>query len=263
MDFEFSKIFWAVCSPGNVLTILLLFGSIAAMSRFYGTQSFGRRLTFLIALIFFGIALLPVGDLLLQPLENRFPPEKPDHVDGIIVLGGDENPRLSDERGQPIAFTSMLRYMRVAIEARKYPDATLLFSGGSGLVVPYGKVKDFEVAREAMADMGVPVERMKFENKSRNTYENAMMSAQILHPAPAQKWLLITNAWHMPRAMECYRKAGFNVYADPAGYLSGTEQVPPIQFNLEENLLKTTLAVHEYFGLAAYWLRGYIDKPWP
>jgi uncharacterized SAM-binding protein YcdF (DUF218 family) len=104
---------------------------------------------------------------------------------------------------------------------------------------------------------------MIFETRSRNTYENAVFAADAVHPSPRQKWLLVTAASHMPRALACFRKAGWNIYPAPAGYLTGTEPFPPIQFNLEENLLKVTLAAHEYFGLVGYWLKGYIDKPWP
>jgi len=262
-NFALSKIFWTICSPGNLLALLLLWGGFMAVSPFSGRQEFGRRLCFFMALVIFAVAILPIGDWLLMPLENRFPPAIPDQVDGIVIIGGDENPRISDQRGEPVAYISAMRYLVFAKLARDYPKAQLVFSGGPGVIEPYNRMKDGEVAKQALESIGVPVSRMIFETRSRNTYENAVFSADMVHPSKNQKWLLVTNAWHMPRAIACFRKAGWDIYPMPAGYLSGTEKFPPLQFSLEDDLLKVTFAVHEYYGLLEYWLKGYIKKPWP
>ena len=209
------------------------------------------------------IAVLPVGTWALTPLENRLAFNPPDQVDGVIVLGGDENTEVSEARGVPTALDSMRRYVTFAEMARRYPDAKLVFSGGSGLLHPRAPMEDSEVARRIMTAIGVPMDRVIFEKTSRNTYENAVFSADIARPEAAQKWLLVTSAWHMPRAIGCFRKAGWNIDPAPTGYFTtGKYQLHPL-FQFEEQLHMLTLAEHEYVGLVAYWLMGRTSALWP
>jgi uncharacterized SAM-binding protein YcdF (DUF218 family) len=263
MGFILSKVFWAFFAPGNMLVLLLLLGAFLLTARKKGWQDFGRKLCFDIAFLLFFIAVFPVGDWLLTPIENRFPPAKPDHVDGIVLLGGDEKPYLTEQRGQPVAYSSMRRYVEFAALAREYPQAKLIFTGGSGLMQPESKIKDADIAKETLASIGVPVDRMTFEDASRNTHENAVKTAELIHPTAQQKYLLVTSAWHMPRSMACFRKAGWNVYPAPTDYMTGGGMSSRLQFNLAEHLVKIDLAVHEYYGLLAYRAMGYIDTLWP
>ena len=198
-----------------------------------------------------------------MPLENHFEPVLPDHVDGILVLGGDENPLISEGRGQPTVYTSASRYIHMADLAHKYPGARLVFSGGSGLIGSQVKTKDAEVARQVMQIMDMPTDRIIFENQSRNTYENAVMAEKLLRPTPQQNWLLVTSAWHMPRAMGCFRKAGWNIYPQPTDYMTAGKIDTSLHLNLVDHLQKLTIAFHEYSGLLAYWLMGYTDQLWP
>ena len=245
------------------MVLLLLLGGFLATAQRKGWQDLGRKLCFDIAFLLFFLAIFPVGDWLLTPLENRFPPIRPDHVDGIILLGGDERPYLSEMRGQPVAYSSARRYIEFAALARNYPNAKLVFSGGSGLIAPEAKMKDAEVAKEALASIGVPTEKMIFEDTSRNTHENALKTTALIHPGPKEKWLLVTSAWHMPRAIACFKKEGWDIYPAPTDYMTSGVMSAKLQFSLEEHLQKITMATHEYYGLAAYRLMGYTDQAWP
>jgi uncharacterized SAM-binding protein YcdF (DUF218 family) len=241
----------------------LLIGVFLASASTKNWQKIGHRICFEVAVLLFVIAVFPVGDWLLSPLESRFSFTKPEHVDGIIMLGGDEKTLISEKRGQPVAFDSARRYIMFASLAREYPNAKLIFTGGSGLLAPEAKLKDAEVARHILKNLGVPVDRMVFEDTSHNTRENAVRSADVIKPTPQQNWLLITSASHMPRSMACFRKAGWNVYAAPTGYQTTGEFSYKPQFNFEEHLRKMTVAMHEYYGLLAYKLLGYTDELWP
>jgi len=209
------------------------------------------------------MSILPIGSWALTPLENRFPYNPPEHIDGIVLLGGDEEPETSETRGQPTALDSMRRFARFAEMVQRYPEAQLVYSGGSGSLHPRGHMKEADVAAEALKSMGVPTDRIYFENTSHNTYENAVYTASLIRPEPSQNWLLVTSAWHMPRSMACFRKVGWNVYASPAGYLTtGFYQSYP-NFEFARQLRLLTLAAHEYVGLIAYYLMERIDSPWP
>ncbi len=243
--------------------LLLLAGAFLAVAQRESWRVLGRRICFAVALLFFLCAIFPVGDWMLLPLENRFPASKPEHVDGIILVGEDENPELAAARGQPAAHFSADDYIVFASLARRYPQAKLLYTGGSGLIAPNPDLSNAEVARKALGGLGVPVEHMVFEDTSRNTYENAVKSAALVNPTKQQKWLLVTSAQHMPRTVLCFRKAGWNVVPFPASYITSGEFNTRLQFALAAHLFEMELAVHEYLGLVGYKLMGYTDELWP
>src|ERR1700722_10068115 len=251
MEFIISKLFWVFFMPGNFFVLLLLLGAFLAVSHNKGRRQAGRRLCFCVALLLFLIAIFPVGSWGALPLENRFPPEVPAHVDGIIILGGDEQTLISEKRSQPDFMDSGRRYIMFAALARKYPNAKLIFTGGTGMIAPEAKVTQSEVAKEALADAGVPIDHMLFEDRSHNTHENAVMTAALVHPTPQQNWLLVTSALHMPRAMLCFRKAGWNVYPAPAGYFTDGQFSSRLRFDLTDHLNTMTYGVREYYGLIA------------
>ena len=102
---SFSPKILDVCVAGQCAGVLLLvLGAFLAACRRTCWQNAGRRLCFDIAFLLFFIAIFPVGDWMLRPLENRFLPLTLDHVDGIVVIGSDENPLLSEARGQPVMY---------------------------------------------------------------------------------------------------------------------------------------------------------------
>ena len=263
MNFILSKLLWVLLAPANLLVLLLLTGVFLAMAERQGLQDFGKKLSFSVAFLLFFIAIFPVGDWLLLPLENRFPAAKPERVDGIIVIGGDEDVRVTETRGKPTAYQSLARYNEFARLSRLYPNAKLVFSGGMGLVVPGVRTKTADVARAAFEILKVPVENVTFEEKSRNTHENATLSKELAKPSPEQTWLLVTSAWHMPRAIAVFRKAGWNIVPAPTDYITDGRFSTSLNFQLARHIFEVTIAVREYVGLVAYKLLGYTDEVWP
>ena len=166
--------------------------------------------------------------LAAQPLESRFATASLDDgeaFDGIIALGGD------------------FRRFAAAMElAKRLPRAKLLLSAGG---------EEKRVAAAAR-DLGLPADGLILETRSANTFENAIFAARILRPRPRQRWLLVTSAAHMPRAVGVFRKAGFEVAAWPVQRAPGE----PASDMLES-------ARHEWIGLAVYWLRGRTDELFP
>lgn len=263
MSFVASKILWVFMSPANIFVFLFLLGGFFVVSHRPRLAAFGRVLVFNLALLFFLVAIFPVGAWMLIPLENKFPSTRPDRVDGIILLGSGESPTVTLARNQPSVYMSSGRYLRFVTLARNYPQAKLIFTGGSGRLNPETKMRDSEVAKQVLTDLGLPLERLVFEDQSRNTYENAVKSRDLIKPTPQQKWLLVTSAYHMPRAMAVFRKAGWNVEPAPGDYLTDGKFTGKLQFNAVDHLYEMHTAMHEYIGLLAYRLMGYTDELWP
>jgi uncharacterized SAM-binding protein YcdF (DUF218 family) len=211
-----------------------------------------------------GLALCaasPVGVWLTQPLENRFPAvvRSPDHVDGVILLGGSFDLGQSAALGRPVLNEAAGRILTFLALARQYPQAKLVFSGGDPAVFGQG-LTEAAVARRLFDQLGVAPERLRFENHSRNTHENAVYSRALVGPTPDQHWLIVTSAVDMPRAIGCFRSAGWAVTPFPADYHASDGDWFP---GLRKGLMNVDWATHEWVGLVYYRLRGWIPELLP
>jgi uncharacterized SAM-binding protein YcdF (DUF218 family) len=146
--------------------------------------------------------------------------------------------------------------MAAAELARRYPHAQVIFSSGMAPLAK-GEMTEADVARALFAQLGVPASRLTLESRSRNTWENFVYSKNLVHPEPGETWLLVTSAVHMPRAMGIAAKLHWRVLPWPSDYLT-TGKPDGIDWNssLASHLETIELAVHEWAGLAAYWLMG-------
>ncbi len=207
MFFVASKVFWMFLSPIVVLLVLALVGASWSGDRW--RRAF-RSIGIAAILILITVGMTPLGLMAAAPLENRFPQPAADMPPpfGIIVLGGAVNGPVSKARGE-IVFDEGERMIEAAFLAKRYPQARMVFTGGSGSLI--AESKEAPAARELLIELGVDPARIIVEEKSRNTEENAQFTAAIVRPEPKQRWLLVTSAFHMPRAIGVFEKAGFDV----------------------------------------------------
>jgi uncharacterized SAM-binding protein YcdF (DUF218 family) len=252
MGFVVSKVAWFVVSPGNVLLVLLLLGLWRS-----------RRLAWSIAALFVLVALLPIGSWMMEPLESRFPPTPlPERVDGIVVLGGAFSLTLSEKRGQTMLNENAERMTAAVALARRYEKAPLLFTGGEPRIFPEGRT-EAELARAFFLSLGLPEERLRFEDRSRNTFENAVYAYEAAQPKPGETWLLVTTAMHMPRSIGCFRKVGWDIVPYPVDYRTTGDGSFVPDFAFAEGLARINLAFREWLGLAAYRAMGRTDALLP
>ena len=207
--FWLSKLVWLFLSPDSLLLILLIVAWVLARRGFHRRA---KQLLGVVVIVLIVIALLPAGEWVFYPLEKRFPtnPMLPDHVDGIIVLGGTENAVRSALWNQVEMGDAAERDLAFLMLARRYPDARLVFSGGSGSMVDHGH-KAVEVMKRLCEEQGLNLSRVVLEGRSRNTCENVRFSKALVQPAPGETWILVTTAWHMPRSVGIFRKAGWSI----------------------------------------------------
>jgi len=209
----------------------------------------------------------PLGNALVLPLEQRFaavpPPTRGDRVDGIILLGGFEDGWVSAGRGGLGLNESAERFTEGLRLALRHPEAKVVFTGGVGTLVAPG-AEATEPVGALLVEAGIARERLVLEGRSRNTYENALFTRDLVHPAPGERWYLVTSAYHMPRAMGIFRKAGFDVTAYPVDYRTrGTEDLARFFERIPQGLMRVDLAVNEWMGLIAYRALGRTDALFP
>jgi uncharacterized SAM-binding protein YcdF (DUF218 family) len=261
-----SKLFWLFASPINLLLAAAFFGAAFSLRR-AGWRAPALALISVVGLIAIGV--LPLGALVVRPLEDRFatPDPYPSEITGIVVLGGAIDDGISRARGQTVFDEGGSRLTEAFILARRYPQAKVIYSGGdASLLEPGFSAAPGEAAegRKLLIALGLAPERVIAEDRSRNTLENAQFTAKIVHPKPGEAWLLVTSAYHMPRAMGLFRKAGFSAIAFPVDYRTyGDARDWRIVRDVARNFRLFDLAVHEWSGLVGYWLTGKIDEIFP
>lgn len=262
MFFALSKILGFFALPSNLLITIGLIGLVLLCTRFTRLASW-LIVTSLVLIALAGLS--PLGNALILPLEQRFPPWDPSRgpPDGIVVLGGAITPDVSAGRGTVALNEAAERITAAAELAHRYPQARIIFSGGSNALISDEGIEAVFAVRKLEA-VGVAHDRITAEEQSRNTIENAVFSRLIANPKPGDRWVLLTSAYHMPRAMAAFRAAGFPVEAYPIDWRTrGTMDVLRPFSSLGDGLRRTDTAVREWAGLLAYRLAGKTSELFP
>ena len=262
MFFALSKTLGIMMLPTNFLMGLLVLGALLCAT---WLARFGRRLLIAAIVLLVICGFSPLGNLLLYPLESRFPPWDPSAgaPDGIIVLGASIEADLSVAHGTPVVRGSPDRIIAAAALARRYPNARVVFSGGSANLVS-NDAREADFAGAIFESLGVDKSRLIMERESRNTQENAEFSKALVKPKEGERWVLVTSAFHMPRSVGLFRKAGFAVEPYPVDWrVGGRDDLMTLSNVAVEGLARTDLAVREWMGLIAYRITGKIDELLP
>lgn len=262
MFFVLSKTIGYLLLPTNFMIGLGLVGAVLLLTRF---ASLGRKLAITAALLLLICGLSPLGNMLLYPLEARFPAWDPVRgaPDGIVVLGASIEADLSAAHGAPVVRNAPDRIIAAAILARRYPNARVVFSGGSANLLS-NDAREADFAGEVFEGLGIDKSRLTMERRSRNTLENAEFSKALVAPKPGERWLLVTSAFHMPRSIGLFRKAGFPVEAYPVDWRVGGRASLFTFTNLAlEGLWRTDAGTREWMGLIAYRATGKTDDLLP
>ena len=262
MFFLLSKTAGFFALPSNLFMSIGIVGLVLLCTRFV---RFASWLVVTSLVLFAVVGLSPLGYALLLPLEQRFPPWDPSRgpPDGIVVLGGSILPDVSAARGVVKLDDAAERITATVELARRYPNARIIFSGGSAALM-FDQPPEAPFAVKELEALGVARERITAEEQSRNTVENAVFSRLIANPKPGERWLLVTSAFHMPRAMGVFRAAGFPVEAYAVDWRTrGPADLLKLSGSLSEGLTRTDTAVHEWVGLVAYRLTGRTNELFP
>jgi uncharacterized SAM-binding protein YcdF (DUF218 family) len=260
--FVLSKTLGHMIVPTNFLIGIGLLGIILLATRF---ASLGRKLAIFSLVLLAISAFSPLGNFLLYPLEARFPPWDAARgaPDGIIVLGGSIEADISAAHGTAVVRGAPDRIIAAAALALRYPNARVVFSGGSANLIS-NDAREADYAGAIFESLGIAKSRLIMERRSRNTLENTEFSKALLAPKDGERWLLVTSAYHMPRSVGLFRKAGFAVEPYPVDWrVGGRDDLLSFSSFAVDGLGRTDLAVREWLGLIAYRATGKIDDLLP
>jgi len=257
MYFYLSRTLGELAVPSTFMMLLIIGGLLLAWSSRFVRS--GRWITAAGVALLLIVDLTPLGTALLVPLENRFPQwdDRRGPPTGIIVLGGVVNPYISVMRNE-ISLDLAANRLIAAVELhRRYPGLRIIFSGGNSNLFFKGRTEAPFAAR-FLQNLGVPSSDIALDERSRNTFENAVYARKIAEPKPGEHWLLVTSAAHMPRAMGLFHAAGFAVEAYPVGYMTGGwRDVRALwSSSLATRFIRLDFAAHEWEGLIVDWITG-------
>ena len=241
MIYYVSKVFWLIAAPTNALVL------ISAIVAFWALLHRSNCLTRLAAAVAGGLVIgtfTPIDLALTVPLEHRFafwPPNPQAPLDGIILLGG----------GGVGGIDAVSRL------SRDHPKARLIFSGFKPTDT-YAEYLLYMFVR-----LGGDPARVDLESSPRTTSEDALYTAALLKPKPGERWLLVTSAVHMPRAVGCFRVAGFQVEPYPVEFTTDPTRPFTAFAPGSEALHHLDAAAKEWISLIAYRILGKTDALFP
>ena len=258
MSFYLSKILWLILNPFNIFIIINFLIIILYVLSFRRLSKTIFVINFLFLII---ISILPIGNYLIYQIEKEYHSntEIPENIDGILILGGATNVLMFREYGQISLNESAERLVESVDIIRKHQNAKVIFSGGSG-VLNRPDLGHSDVAKFFYKKMGLDINRLIFENSSRNTYENILFSKKIIIPKKNEKWLLITSASHMKRAQLVAEKNNWNLIPYAVDFKNLKNFKFTFNLNLLSNINYFQQGSHEWLGLISYYLMGRTSK---
>ncbi|MBI2748232.1 MAG: YdcF family protein [Burkholderiales bacterium] len=249
-----SKFFAVLTQPLAWVAALLLLSLLVPQRAAWDRRLVVAALTLLLAM-----GWLPLPEALIRTLESQYA-EVPPQTDlrgfaGMVVLGGSTEPGyVAQAHAQPLLNEAAERMTAPLAMLHRNPHLRLVYTGGEGDWLGTG-LSEAERARVFFTGIGLPPERVEYESASRTTHENAVLAARLPGVDIHQRWLLVTTASHMPRAMATFTKTGWNVTAYPVDFRTGSA-TPWTAYSLKDGARKWQLALHELAGIVAYRLTG-------
>jgi uncharacterized SAM-binding protein YcdF (DUF218 family) len=244
---------WGLLQPSTLLVVLVAAALVATWLRWVAVAA--TLLTaFLVAVA--AVVLLPVGEWLGAPLETRVAAAPlPDRVDGVVVLGGAVDWRVTRERGQLALNAAGERVAAAAALAQRYPEARLVVTGSFADAF----ADDFRAApTDASLFFGPHFagRDVRFLGAARSTYEDALLALEAAAPRAGETWLLVTSAWHLPRALGTFRALGWTLVPVPVDFrTTGELRVAP-SWDVAATLADLDRLVREWGAIAVYRREG-------
>lgn len=248
-----SEWMWSLLQPSSLLVILVALALLASLLRWVALAT--TLLTLFLASIA-AIVFLPLDEWLGAPLEDQvMAAALPERVDGIVVLGGAVDWRVSQDRSQLSLNAAGERVVAAAALAQRYPEARLIFTGSFGDVF----ARDLRTTPQPGTLFYGPHfagRQISYLGASRSTYEDALLALEEATPQAGETWLLVTSAYHMPRAEGTFRALGWRLLPVPVDYRSTGHPRLQASFEVAGRLADLDRLVREWGAITVYRREG-------
>ncbi len=222
---------------------------MATVAWSFGRHRVGGALTLSVFIFMCLGGIFPIGDVVLKPLEKTYPAFPAlESVDGVIVLGGSEESSVSEYWGHGQFNGAGERLTAALLLLHKHPEAKVIVSGkcGGRRCAPKDSYTEAMIASQFLEQHGISPARHRREVHATNTRENAQRVTEKFKPQKGETWVLVTSAYHMPRALKRFQQAGWTgLVPYPVDYRTAGFY-DHIGWNLLGNLHKVNLALKEY-----------------
>jgi uncharacterized SAM-binding protein YcdF (DUF218 family) len=257
MFFVLSKILDLLVAP---LTWALLFvaAGFVKSPRLRRFTRFGPGLGIAILLLF---GLEPVSNRLVRSLEeprlSSF--SESTTYDAVVLLGGFLDARASESAGEPV-FQDAVERMLVTYDLLRTDRARMVIVSTGDVDAVGPTWTEANAVANQLKSWGIAADRILVEDKSRNTRENALFSADIIRARGLTKLLLVTSAFHMKRALGCFEAVGLHPDTRPTDFHAYGGRHPLSWLPRANYLSNSTWALREHLGRIVYRLRGYSTR---
>ena len=255
MFFYLSKIFWIAIQPLNLILFLFLVSALCMKLNFL---SLAKLSSFIAILGVVLIGFTQLSDLALKSLETKYrAPAELKEPYGIIVLGGGIS---ANREGSPVSYELYGSADRLNVGLslkRKFKNSKMIFTGGNNSLFGRGK-READAARAMVIDLYGDDLGIIYENNARTTAENATETKKLVKNELHQEWLLVTSAYHMPRAVAVFEKAGFKIKPYPVDFVSNALRFPYISTSSISQFRKMNIYLKEVIGAIGYRYSGRI-----
>jgi len=257
MPLYFSKLLPRLVYPLSIFILTAMFSGLIVLRR----KKTGVALLFLSICFLWASSMPIVSSALIASLEQRFlptPVSKSLKADAIVLLGGGsaaaDPPRVEVELNES---SDRILHAARLFRARKAP---MIIASGGSIKWLATKTPEADTMNVLLKEWGVPAKAIIRESVSLNTYQNAVNTKRLLDKQGLKKVLLVTSAFHMPRALATFKKAGVSAIPSPTDYWVVHRESHTLMDYLPDAgaLGGTTLAMKEYLGFLVYYMRGYI-----
>ena len=262
MFFIISKILDVFAQPLNILILIFCIGTIC---RYFGRLKIARNIFAGAVLFLFIGGFTQFPDLALAILERQVSTASMEEIGekpaGIIILGGSMTGKKQVKLRDYHLNDGAERVSEGLILARKFPSALLIFTGGIGALYNSGE-NEADTFELFLRRFNVTNNEIVLERNAKNTWQNAVKTIALLkqrfEKPDELNWLMVTSAFHMPRALGSFRKAGLNVLAWPVDYRADVLRFPWLTAKSAAQFSKLNTVVHELIGTAVYQITGRI-----
>lgn len=252
-----AKVLGTLLLPPGIIILGLIFLTLAVYRNWLKTARFLAVSVLLYTCI---LSIEPVAEGLVVPLENWFQPFDQSKAQGanyIVVLGGGTIEHSPEYAGETILMLAALRRVDYAIELHKRTGLPLIFSGGKPARSD-SNISEADAAKQHCIKQGVAESAIFMESKSMNTDENAAATKRLYNP---KRIILVTSAYHMPRAMLIFSQYAMDAIPAPTDYKASRTGYSLLSFFPDNYyLFISSLALKEYLGLLFFVLTGLIQQ---